>query len=660
MKIRIGRRAALATATALAIGACGGDTGLLLEVTRTADAPAQIPNLRIYVGVADGQAAGAFFVDSADAQADVALAGRDLATDPYRLLLQAGDKLPATADLQVAAVGFRLDGTTPVPIAFGAIDHAVGFASGEILSYGVALGPADGAVTMSGLGCVDFAIGDVPVHIGAHDDWDCDGDAHATDCNDHDPLINHAATEICGNDVDEDCTDAIDDDTDRDGDGVSACKGDCIDNPAAPLPPGLTAADFHVGAPEMPGNRFDENCDHECDPGDGDADKDHYTTNGIVTVGAVAGVCRKGNDLIDCADGDKDIHPEATEDPQNGIDDDCDGTCDQDLDGDGFTPSGYVEPPMEGICAKSTGDGLDCDDDPANDPPGGVGAAMIHPGALEQCDGIDEDCDGLCDPDPDEDGYSTCGTVDPTGGACVLVAGACMPGLACDCAPDSGAAHPAGSAAPEVERCDGYDQNCDGVLYPMDQRCFAPGPAAVACLAGTRSCNDAAPAMPWGDCVTDPMMPVDPALCEAYATCFSDPSITDPYACAVDQSAIDTLRCDATTVVGNLCTPSTWLLPAPLGTGNCAAAMWSIIGGTHQGAWTVGLAGSSLGTSSATFTGCQPFLVVTGWDANLPGAALEQRVVITERANSNTGSLAVRLHALGGSACATESNLSCQ
>lgn len=655
MKIQI---AALAL-SALTAGACGGDTALLVEVTRTDAAPAAIPYLRVYVGVADPQAAGAFFIDSPDAQADVALDGRDLATAPYRLLVQAGDALPATADLQVAAIGFRKDGDTPVPVAFGAIDHTVGFAPGEILSYAVALDAADG-VTVSGLGCVDFAIGDTPVHIGTRADWDCDGDAHGVDCNDRDPTINHAATEVCGNDVDEDCTGHTDDDTDRDGDGVSACNGDCIDNPAAPLPPPLSASDFHVGAPEIAGNRFDENCDHKCDPGPGDADDDHYTTNGIVTVGAVAGICRKADELIDCADGDAEIHPEATEDPQNGVDDDCDGTCDQDLDGDGYTPSGYLEPPVQGVCERITGDALDCDDDPANDQPGAPGAAMIHPGAVEQCDGIDEDCDGLCDPDPDEDGYSTCGTVDPAGGACVLVTGPCMPGQACDCAPDSGAAHPTGSSAPEPERCDGYDQNCDGVLYPTDQRCFAPAPASVACLAGTRTCNDSAPAMPWGDCMVDALQPVDPKLCEAYATCFADPTVADPYACALDQAQVGALRCDASTVVGMLCTPSAALVPAPLGTGNCATATWGIVGGSHQGAWTVGFSGSSTGAVTATFTGCQPYLVATAWDPNVLGALLDQRVVLTERVNGNSGSLVVRLRAVTGGACQSEGNLVCQ
>ncbi len=654
-------RIALGSSILLALGACGGDTGLLLEVSRTADAPAAIPHLRIFVGVDDGKAeTPAFFVDSTDAQADVALGARDLATEPYRLLLQASDQLPATAPLQIAAVGFRLDGDVPVPIAFGAIDHAVGFASGEILAYTVALDAADGAVKVSGLGCLDFMIGDQPVHIGAPGDWDCDGDAHGVDCNDAEPQINHAATEICGNLVDEDCSDRFDDDTDSDGDGVSACKGDCIDNPNAPLPPGLDATMFHEGAPEIAGNRFDENCDQACDPGDRDADRDHYTTDGIVTVDAVAGVCRKGDELADCADGDKDIHPEATEDPQNGVDDDCDGTCDQDADGDGFTPSGYLQPPTQGVCVKITGDGLDCDDDPADDPPGGPGAAMIHPGAAEQCDGVDENCDGLCDADPDDDGYSECGTVDPGGGVCTLVSGACMPGLACDCAPTSGAAHPPGPGAPEAERCDGFDQNCDGVRYPGEQRCFTPNSVAVACLLGKRTCDDTAPAMPWTTCEGDALQPVDPKLCEAYASCFADPAVVDPYACAVDQATIDRLQCDATVIAGALCQPATAPLEPPLGNGNCATATWGFLGGAHQGAWTLGFAATATGPATATFVGCAPLLVVTGFDPNALGAQLPQRVVVTERANGATGSLVIRLAPVGGAACVSETNLVCQ
>jgi hypothetical protein len=98
----------------------------------------------------------------------------------------------------------------------------------------------------------------------------------------------------------------------------------------------------------------------------------------------------------DCDDGDASVHPGA-EELCNGVDDDCDGTVDEeavdaptwygDGDGDGWGS----DDDSEQACQAPDGavvDPGDCDDED----PG------VHPEATEICDGLaDENCDGLVD-----------------------------------------------------------------------------------------------------------------------------------------------------------------------------------------------------------------------------------------------------------------------
>ena len=230
--------------------------------------------------------------------------------------------------------------------------------------------------------------------------WDDDGDGFTVcggDCDDTDSSISPAAVENSGNSEDDNCDGRTDETannpaTDGDGDGVSEEAGDC--NDADPLvAPGVAETI----------NQIDDDCDGRIDEGtewfDDDGD----------------GLSERDGD---CVDTDNLIVPGATEN-QNEIDDDCDGLIDEgsytfDDDRDGYAE---VDP---------TGS-TDCDDDDA----------WSFPGAVEDCDDHDNDCDGLIDEGEDDSPDGACGflvervvVVDTDKGGCSTPVGAVGGGLA--------------------------------------------------------------------------------------------------------------------------------------------------------------------------------------------------------------------------------------
>jgi hypothetical protein len=91
-------------------------------------------------------------------------------------------------------------------------------------------------------------------------------------------------------------------------------------------------------------------------------------------------------------------------------------------------------------CQDGDGDGyyasVDCNDQ----------NAAVHPGALEVCNGLDDDCSGQAD---ENLGTATCGI-----GACRRTINNCVGGVPQTCVP--------GTSAPET--CNGIDDDCDGVI----------------------------------------------------------------------------------------------------------------------------------------------------------------------------------------------------
>ncbi len=275
------------------------------------------------------------------------------------------------------------------------------------------------------------------------------------DCNDADPAYHPGAPEDdCSDPNDYNC-DGSTSFADGDGDGFAACEecddADPLVNPAA-----------------------EEVCDGRDNDCDGSVDEDVLTTfypdldnDGFGDGSSPVQQCPPAPegyvaDDGDCNDRNSQVFPDASE-VCNGRDDDCDGVIDEsgavgctsayvDADGDGWGGD-------EVACACGLGLGYttrtgDCDDT----------NVQIFPGAVEQCNGVDDNCDTVVDEpgarncdkyyfDEDQDGYglsadSQC-LCEPAGAYTATAGGDCG-----DTDPDM--------FPNNLEHCDGKDNNCNG------------------------------------------------------------------------------------------------------------------------------------------------------------------------------------------------------
>jgi hypothetical protein len=236
-------------------------------------------------------------------------------------------------------------------------------AAGDGLGYGMAAGDFDGDGfddVAVGAFADDSYAGSVYIFEGSCRDLDGDGSCLPGDCDDDDATVNPAATETC---------DAVDND----------CDGTTDEDDAA------DASTWY---------------------GDADADTHGDPAASTVSCSAPAGHVA---DNTDCDDTNASVNPSASE-LCNGLDDDCDGTTDEDDAAD--APTWYADAdadtfgdPLSSTVAceapaAHVADDTDCDDT----------SAAVNPAAAELCNGLDDDCDAATEED--------CGDGEAAAGGC--------------------------------------------------------------------------------------------------------------------------------------------------------------------------------------------------------------------------------------------------
>ena len=290
-------------------------------------------------------------------------------------------------------------------------------------------------------------------------DADRDGYASCNDCNDGDEFVNPGAPERCNN-RDDNCNDLIDENLERECwtgpisakfETPSLCKKgteSCVDGSWSSCQ-GQT----------LPVSEVCDEADNDCD---GQIDEKEENACGPT---ASIGSCRRG-DLV-CQDSEQICVGASYPGGEacDGVDNDCDGVVDNDL----YRPCNTSCGVGYEICSR--GGWVDCN----------------APAPREEiCDGVDNDCDGELDEGCpcvlNQTRICRTGIIDSEGDPV-----SCGFGISiCDSSGVWGDCHFFGT---EQERCNNWDDDCDGEVDGLNQVCGNPAYAGIGqCTMGEQVC----------------------------------------------------------------------------------------------------------------------------------------------------------------------------
>ena len=301
------------------------------------------------------------------------------------------------------------------------------------------------------------------------DGFDADGDGYAScnDCNDRDEFVNPGAPERCNN-RDDNCNELIDEQLEREcWTGAISAKFEAPSLCKKGLESCVAGSWTSCQGQTLPATEICDGSDNDCD---GEVDEKVENACGpTLSIGA----CRRG-DLV-CQDYEQVCVGASYPGGElcDGVDNDCDGVVDNDL----YRPCNTACGVGYEIC--SSGGWIDCN---APQP------------RTELCDGVDNDCDGQLDEGCpcilNQTKICRNGIIDSDGNPMTCGFGISI----CDAAGNWGDCHFFGV---EQERCNNWDDDCDGDIDGINQVCGNPNYAGVGqCRMGEQLCL----AGQWGIC----------------------------------------------------------------------------------------------------------------------------------------------------------------